>query len=129
MAPGYANRHERPGLNPGACGFDSHAGHWTKHGSVGNRKTIGAQNLECCGFDSHLGHCPQGRYLPRDATGVAVRPSTGRRWVRSPYGARPNDAVRKPAKRPSSNLGETTVGSTPTRVTDFPGGPVPGGGS
>jgi hypothetical protein len=42
---------ERPGLNPGACGFESHPGHWVPDvsvcGSVGNGQTTLAQNERC----------------------------------------------------------------------------------
>src|SRR6266478_11326 len=50
--------------------------------------------------------------------GVLATLSRWRSWVRIPSGTL-DGTVRKPAKRPSSNLGDTTVGSTPTRATEI----------
>jgi hypothetical protein len=100
---------ERPALNPGACGFDSHPGYWVPDvsvcGSVGNRQTTLA-------------------YLEREMLRVRIppEPSITPSWSRlecSPRCQRggrgfksrrgrwneKDGTVRKPAKRPGSNPG------------------------
>ena len=61
---------------------------------------------------------PEPLYVPVEEPGVLGTPSRCRPRVQIPSGTL-DGAVRKPAKRPSSNLGDG-VGSTPTRATDNP---------
>ena len=61
LSPRYANKAERPGLNPGVCGFDSRSGHY---GSVGNRQTTLARApTRSVGRRDAVGSTPTGASL------------------------------------------------------------------
>jgi hypothetical protein len=99
---------ERLGLNPGACGFDSHAGH--THRRLG-RQSADHSRLERGMLWVRVPPEPvKKEFVLVEQPGVLACPSSRRSRVQIPSGTLVpqvnHGTVRKPAKRPSSNLGD-----------------------